>query len=156
MNGSPTSLSAASRARSSGGDAQAYRGGQRDWIKVKHRDTLEVIAGAVTGTLTPPGDLILGRYDRDGLDIIGRTAPISRGGMPDPSLPYCTPAARITRAHRHPLWRVRPIRAQARDHRDAHRTLTVEISADTAVVAGSISRAARYIRARTKIAPTTW
>ncbi|WP_426624423.1 DNA primase small subunit domain-containing protein [Leifsonia sp. McL0607] len=39
------------------GGSQAYRGGKRDWIKVKHRDTYEVVAGAVTGTLTQPGEL---------------------------------------------------------------------------------------------------
>ncbi|MFC4105627.1 hypothetical protein ACFOX0_06710 [Micromonospora zhanjiangensis] len=34
--------------------AQPYRGGRRDWIKVKRRDTLDVICAAGIGPLEQP------------------------------------------------------------------------------------------------------
>lgn len=135
------------------GGAQPYRGGHRDWTKVKHRDTFEVIAGAVTGTLTQPGELILGRYDGDQLVIIGRTTPISRGAARS-----LTPLLRAA-GDDHPWPTV--IRSGTYDRFGPKREttvtlvepLTVEISADTAVVGGSIRHAARLVRARTEIDP---
>ena len=44
------------------GLAQPYRGGARDWLKYRYRDTVDVIVGAVTGTLPRPERLILGLY----------------------------------------------------------------------------------------------
>ncbi|MFJ3427393.1 ATP-dependent DNA ligase [Leifsonia aquatica] len=135
------------------GGAQPYRGGQRDWTKVKHRDTFEVIAGAVTGTLTQPGEFILGRYDGDQLVIIGRTTPISRAAARS-----LTPLLQAARDD-HPWPTV--IRSGTYDRFGPKREttvtliepLTVEISADTAVVSGSIRHAARFVRARTEIGP---
>ncbi|WP_255274390.1 ATP-dependent DNA ligase [Actinomadura madurae] len=43
-----------------------YREGRRGWWKVKHRLTTEAIIGGVTGTVTAPQTLILGRYEPDG------------------------------------------------------------------------------------------
>ena len=53
------------------GADQPYLGGRRDWVKVRHRDTFELIAGAVTGSLSDPGELILGRYIDGELRIVG-------------------------------------------------------------------------------------
>lgn len=103
----------------------------------KHRDTFEVVVGAVTGTLTQPGELILGRYDDDGeLVIIGRTSPINRG-MARSLTPLLRPA---TSEHPWPS----NIRSSAYDRfgpkRETQLTLieplTAEISADTAMVGG--------------------
>ena len=59
------------------GLAQRYRGGARDWLKYRYRDTVDVIVGAVTGSLTRPERLILGLY-RDGvLHIVGGTSALS-------------------------------------------------------------------------------
>ncbi|MFE9481282.1 hypothetical protein ACFYNM_22080 [Streptomyces spororaveus] len=58
---------------------QQYRPGARDraWTKIRRRNTTEAIIGAVTGTLTRPQLLILGRYDPTGrLRPIGRTVPL--------------------------------------------------------------------------------
>ncbi|WP_330262037.1 ATP-dependent DNA ligase [Streptomyces sp. NBC_00539] len=55
-----------------------YMPGHRGaWTKVRRRDTTEAIIGAVTGTLTRPGLLVLGRHDQDGrLRAVGRTVPL--------------------------------------------------------------------------------
>jgi ATP-dependent DNA ligase len=56
---------------------QAYNGGERGWLKYRYRHTVEVIVGAVTGTLTRPDRLVLGLY-RDGeLHVVGGTSPLS-------------------------------------------------------------------------------
>ncbi|MFK0258432.1 ATP-dependent DNA ligase [Streptomyces sp. NPDC090445] len=54
-----------------------YLAGYRGWTKIRRRDSTEAIIGAVTGTLTRPGLLVLGRYDTGGrLRAVGRTVPL--------------------------------------------------------------------------------
>ncbi|WP_240802107.1 RNA ligase family protein [Streptomyces sp. A1136] len=55
-----------------------YMPGHRGaWTKVRRRDTTEAITGAITGTLTRPQLLVLGRHDPDGrLRAVGRTVPL--------------------------------------------------------------------------------
>ncbi|GHI68823.1 hypothetical protein Snoj_27410 [Streptomyces nojiriensis] len=54
-----------------------YLPGYRGWTKIRRRDTTEAIVGAITGTLTRPGLLVLGRHDHDGrLRAVGRTVPL--------------------------------------------------------------------------------
>lgn len=56
-----------------------YRPAVRGWRKYKTRETTEAIVGAVTGSLTAPGTLLLGRYDTDGcLHYVGRTTTLAR------------------------------------------------------------------------------
>ncbi|MDA5286306.1 ATP-dependent DNA ligase [Streptomyces sp. Isolate_45] len=51
-----------------------YLQGHRGWTKIKRRDTTEAVIGAITGTLTRPRLLVLGRHDHDGrLRAVGRT-----------------------------------------------------------------------------------
>lgn len=53
---------------------QRYLTGSRGWTKIRRRDTTEAVIAAVTGTLTRPQLLILGRYDDSGqLRAVGRT-----------------------------------------------------------------------------------
>ncbi|MFD3875125.1 hypothetical protein [Streptomyces sp. NPDC058623] len=53
---------------------QRYLPNTRGWTKVRRRDTREAIIGAITGTLTRPQLLILGRHDPAGrLRTVGRT-----------------------------------------------------------------------------------
>src|SRR6478735_6685100 len=59
------------------GLAQRYRGGVRDWLKYRYRDTVDVIVGAVTGSLTSPERLILGLYRHGALHIVGGTSALS-------------------------------------------------------------------------------
>jgi len=54
-----------------------YPEGRRDWIKVKTFDSLDLIVGAVTGTLHEPDRLVLGRYTDEGvLRIVATSAPL--------------------------------------------------------------------------------
>ncbi|WP_051838201.1 hypothetical protein [Streptomyces sp. NRRL F-2580] len=54
-----------------------YLTGYRGWTKIRRRDTTETIVGAITGTLSRPQLLVLGRHDQDGrLRAVGRTVPL--------------------------------------------------------------------------------
>jgi ATP-dependent DNA ligase len=54
-----------------------YRPGKLGWIKVKARQTAEYIIAGITGSLTRPGSLLLGRYDRHGvLRYLTQTHPL--------------------------------------------------------------------------------
>lgn len=54
-----------------------YLPGYRGGTKIRRRDTTETIVGAITGTLTRPGLLVLGRHDQYGrLRAVGRTVPL--------------------------------------------------------------------------------
>jgi ATP-dependent DNA ligase len=57
---------------------QPYLPGRRRWLKWKIRESTRAIIGAVTGTLTRPGALLLGRLDEAGrLHYLGRTTPLN-------------------------------------------------------------------------------
>ncbi|MFE2146636.1 ATP-dependent DNA ligase [Streptomyces sp. NPDC059456] len=54
-----------------------YLPGYRGWTKIRRRDATEAIIGAITGTLTRPQLLVLGRHDQNGrLRAVGRTVPL--------------------------------------------------------------------------------
>ena len=44
-------------------------------VKVKQRDKIEVIVGAVTGSIDSPEVVVCGRYRGSDLEIVGRTVP---------------------------------------------------------------------------------
>ena len=56
----------------------AYRPSGRGWQKYKVHETTEAIVGAVTGSLTAPRGLLLGRYDDGRLQYTGRTTTLTR------------------------------------------------------------------------------
>jgi ATP-dependent DNA ligase len=55
------------------GASTRYQPGRRNWVKVKHRETVDVIVGAVTGSLRAPEVLVVGRYRGKELEVVGRT-----------------------------------------------------------------------------------
>ncbi|MEU7873130.1 ATP-dependent DNA ligase [Dactylosporangium sp. NPDC049140] len=58
-----------------------YELGRPGWVKVKTRSTAEAIVGGVTGSLSTPGVLLLGRYDAAGrLRYVGQTMPVGEVG----------------------------------------------------------------------------
>ncbi|HEX9229716.1 MAG TPA: ATP-dependent DNA ligase, partial [Arthrobacter sp.] len=59
------------------GDAQLYEGGQRQWLKVKHRDTLDVVCGAVLGSVAHPAALVVGLPLSGKLGIVGATSQLA-------------------------------------------------------------------------------
>ncbi|WP_101847486.1 ATP-dependent DNA ligase [Zhihengliuella sp. ISTPL4] len=135
------------------GGAQAYRGGQRDWVKVKHRDTRDVVCGAVIGSRERPRELVLGLPVKGELRIVGRSsvlpAAASRalgeilqapgGDHPWPAEVKTGALSRFNRDGRGPvaLTLVEPI--------------VVEISADTATTGYSFRHAVRFVRARPEV-----
>lgn len=58
------------------GAGQPYRPGRRDWLKVKHRRTLEVACAAVTGSVGQPETLVAGLWIGGELRIVGRASPL--------------------------------------------------------------------------------
>lgn len=60
------------------GKATAYRNGAREWLKYRERDTVEVVVGAVSGSLEAPAHLVLGVPDADGaLHFAGTTSDLT-------------------------------------------------------------------------------
>ena len=140
------------------GLAQPYRGGARDWLKYRYRDTVDVIVGAVTGTLTRPERLILGLYYDDALHIVGGTSALS-AGQQRLIAPLLGPAS-----SNHPwpeviggghvgYWGNKDV-AIVRVQQD----LVVEVAADTAFEHGRWRHVTTFIRPRPDLRPadTTW
>lgn len=130
------------------GAAQTYRGGERQWLKVKHRATADVVAAAVTGSLARPETLVLGRWDGGELRIIGRTTPLSAAAARQ-----LAPLLHAPTEHPWPL-RVNSSVidrfSRGRDPVELLRIepLTVEVSADVAKAGESFRHAVRFVRAR--------
>jgi ATP-dependent DNA ligase len=134
------------------GADQGYAGGRREWLKVKRRNTFELICGAVSGTIEHPETLILGRFVDGELRVVGRTAPVARSSVS------------ALRAQLHSPRRPHPwptvIRSRAYDRfnkrGDTEVTLVepfvVEVSADTSLSGESLRHAARFIRTRPELA----
>ncbi|WP_255437944.1 hypothetical protein [Cellulosimicrobium sp. TH-20] len=59
------------------GGAQPYRGGERSWMKVKHRSTVDAVCVAVTGTLSQPQEIVAGLPIDGDLRIVGHTTPLT-------------------------------------------------------------------------------
>ncbi|MFC8796922.1 ATP-dependent DNA ligase [Promicromonospora sp. NPDC057138] len=59
------------------GGAQPYPAGQRGWLKIKHRETVDVVCGAVIGTRSAPQEVVAGLSIDGRLRIVGRTTPLS-------------------------------------------------------------------------------
>ncbi|WP_327267187.1 ATP-dependent DNA ligase (plasmid) [Streptomyces sp. NBC_01232] len=116
-----------------------YLTGYRGWTKIRRRDTTETIVGAITGTLTRPQLLVLGRHDQDGrLRAVGRTVPL----RPDAARQV---AEHLTMAAPGHPWEGVRFSATwgSRDALDTtlvHPTLVAEVSADRAIDHGGIYR----------------
>lgn len=116
-----------------------------DWVKVRYRETLIGLIGAVIGPITAPEALILGQTDDTGrLTILGRSSPLS-------------PSQRtmIGRLLRPPIgdhpWPERIGSGQfgsAADITKVEPELIAEVTADTARMGGRRRHALRFIRLR--------
>ncbi|MEU3407541.1 ATP-dependent DNA ligase [Streptomyces sp. NPDC006670] len=118
---------------------QPYQPGSRGWYKLRRRDTTEAIIGAITGTLTRPQLLLLGRHDQHGhLRPVGRTGPL----RPEAARLV---AGSLTAAEEEHPWKGMRF-SSAWGSRDVlqvtlvHPDLVAEISADTAVDHGGVYR----------------
>lgn len=59
------------------GAGQNYEGGLRQWRKVKHREVLDVVCGAVIGSRTEPTAIVAGLPIDGQLRIVGRSSVLS-------------------------------------------------------------------------------
>lgn len=135
------------------GQSTTYRGGAREWLKFRLRDTVEVVVGAVSGSLEMPGHLVLGLPGADGaLRFAGTTseltarqsaevAPLLRGAgaihdwLPDPD-DVSRWGAKDKRA-------IVPVVA----------SLVVEVSTDSTVQDGRWRHPTSFVRARPDLSP---
>ncbi|KAB7740360.1 ATP-dependent DNA ligase [Nostocoides sp. F2B08] len=124
-----------------------YAPGRRSWVKVKSRESVDVIVGAVTGSLTRPETVVAGRV-RDGvLHIVGRTTPLAREQAveladaltpagPEHPWPDEVSSNRFGSGRdKVPLVKVEPV-------------LVAEVLADAAMHAGGYRHPLRYLRLR--------
>lgn len=132
------------------GAASRYVGGRREWLRVKHRESVEAIAGAVTGSLDRPDSLIVGRYRGKTLEIVGRTVKLRDDQAAGLSKVLRLAGARhpwpdeiSTQWHtskRTPIIKVRP-------------GVVVEVSADAAQKDGHYRHPLRLLRVRPDLSP---
>jgi ATP-dependent DNA ligase len=134
------------------GLSQKYQPGRRGWLKVRARASAEGVVASVTGPVTAPSTLLLGRYDQAGrLRFIARTTPLSAtarqelGGLlyPDDDT--------------HP-WQGRRFFAgwgtrEEIDRRPVVPEVVVEFAGDTAVDDGRYRHPVRYLRVRYDMSP---
>ena len=134
------------------GAGQAYGGGTRQWLKVKHRDTIDVVCAAVLGRRDAPTAVVAGLPMNGRLWIVGTTSALGRQASaavafhlhsPRPDHPWPeeispTVVDRFT-SRKEPvrLTRVEP--------------LVVEVSADVAWSGRSFRHPLRYLRARPEL-----
>ncbi|QDG87056.1 ATP-dependent DNA ligase [Pseudarthrobacter sp. NIBRBAC000502770] len=134
---------------------QPYTPGARSWLKLKHRETVEIICGAVIGPITEPREVVAGLVLDGELRIVGRSTPLKtaaarelarwlqppRGAHPWPPAVKGTTLDRFNR-DKEPvaLTLVEPV--------------AVEVSADTAWSGRSFRHPLRVLRARPELSPT--
>ncbi len=140
------------------GLGQPYRGGAHDWLKYRYRDTVDVIVGAVTGSLAHPDRLVLGLY-RDGvLQMVGGTSALT-AVQQSMLAPLLVPAG-----DDHPWPAViggGHVGYWGRKEIDIVRVqpdVVVEVAADTAFEHGRWRHVTTFIRPRPDLRPgdTTW
>jgi ATP-dependent DNA ligase len=134
------------------GKASRYEPGRRGWLKVRHRDTVEVIVGGVLGPIRRPEAVIAGRYRGEDLVQVGRTVTLSAqqsadlGAVLEPAgddhpRPDEIGVGRWSKAGATvPLTKVAP-------------TIVVEVAADAALQAGQWRHGPRLVRRRPDLTP---
>ncbi len=137
------------------GTDQPYTPGARSWMKLKHRETVEIICGAVIGPNTEPREVVAGLVLDGELRIVGRSTPMKTAGARE--------LARWLQPPRgtHP-WPT-TVKGTALDRFNRHKEsvaltlvepVVVEVSADTAWSGRSFRHPLRVLRARPELSPT--
>lgn len=127
----------------------------RIWLKVKHRETIEVVCAAVIGPIEKPEAIVAGLPINGELRIVGRSAPLK------PAAAKALGARLRPPAGTHP-WPER-IKSTTLDRfnpgqEDTPLTLiqpvVIEVSADTAWSGDSFRHALRFLRHRPELDPS--
>ncbi|MEU7337343.1 ATP-dependent DNA ligase [Streptomyces sp. NPDC007074] len=133
---------------------EPYRPAARGWRKYKVRETTEALVGAITGPLSAPRTLLLGRYDdQERLQFIGRTTTL-------PHTAGTALAGLLTPARAGHPWIGWSFSAgwgsrETLDVTLVEPDLVVEVGADVARdAAGRWRHPARWHRLRTDLAPS--
>jgi len=138
------------------GAVTRYYPGRREWLKVKQRDTVEVIVGGVLGPIERPEVVIAGRYrvTDDGVELVqvGRSVPLTTAQATDLAA-VLAPARQghpwpdeigVGRWGKSgktvPLTKVDPL-------------VVAEVTADAALQAGAWRHPLRYLRHRPDLQP---
>jgi ATP-dependent DNA ligase len=129
-----------------------YAAGRRDWVKVKERETREVVVGGVIGPLHRPEALVAGLYAGPELVIVGRSTALSDaqsrslGALlqppegPHPWPDEVSPGHFGSGRRKIPLTKAEP-------------RVVAEVTADTALQAGRFRHPLRYVRPRADLEP---
>jgi ATP-dependent DNA ligase len=124
-------------------------------MKVKHRETREVIVGGVLGSITHPEVVIAGLYNTDAeLTVVGRTVALK----PEQAAQL---AAVLTAARPGHPWpdEITSYRWGGPDSKEplikVEPTVVAEVTADAATQAGQARHGMRYVRLRPDLRPRT-
>lgn len=129
-----------------------YQSGRRGWLKVRIRDTVEVVVGAVGGSLDAPSHLVLGLFDDTGeLVVTGTTSVLSTRQQAE-LVPHLHPADAA-----HP-WPAGVLSSTQWGPKDAapvrvRPSLVVEVSADTSLQQGRWRHPTSFVRSRPDLSP---
>ncbi len=133
-----------------------YVPGKAAWIKHKALHTIEAIIGGVTGSVSAPRALLLGRWDEQGrLRFLGRTHAIASAHRQD-----FAGLLRPVSAGRHPwpvplpaTWTGLPGSGEPLGFHPVAPELVAEVRVDTAYELGRLRHGARYERLRMDLEP---
>lgn len=130
------------------GQATTYRGGVREWLKYRERDTVEVVVGAVGGSIDAPTHLLLASPDVHGtLRFAGTTSELTTRQRAE-IVPLLAPAdsvhAWLPDGAEASRWGTNGKRMIV----PVQETLVVEISTDSTIQDGRWRHPTKFIRAR--------
>ena len=133
---------------------QPYTPGARSWLKLKHRETVDIILGAVIGPITQPYEVVAGLVLDGELRIVGRSTPLKTRESRELARWLQPPLGE------HPWPAVVKGTAIDRFNRDKEpvtltlvEPLVVEVSADNAWSGRSFRHPLRLLRARPELSP---
>lgn len=134
---------------------EPYTPGVRSWLKLKHREPLDIICGAVIGPITQPSEVVAGLILDGELRIVGRSTPLKTRESRELARWLQPPK------DHHPWPATVKGTALDRFNRDKEpvaltlvEPVVVEVSADTAWSGRSFRHPLRLLRARPELALT--
>jgi hypothetical protein len=138
------------------GAGQRYEGGVRQWLKVKHRDEIDVVCAAVLGRRDAPSAVVAGLPLFGRLWIVGSTSALGKSASKALALHLHAPR----KDHPWPEEISPTVLDRFTSRKDPIRLtrvepLVVEVSADVAWSGRSFRHPLRYLRARPELDPAS-